>query len=67
MTKKIVSGLQLTLLLGAMALTVGSLVATRANASDAANVSFCPAGPVGDCGVNETTGQYYDWPDSQAN
>jgi hypothetical protein len=67
MTKKIVTGLQLTLLLGAMALTVGSLVATRANASAASAASFCPAGPVGDCGVNETTGQYYDWPDGNLN
>jgi hypothetical protein len=68
MTKRIVTGLQLTLLLGAMALTVGSLVATRANASAAATaVSFCPAGSLGDCGVNETTGQYYDWPASDLN
>ena len=68
MTKKIVTGLQLTLLLSAMALTVGSLVATRANASAAAPVAFfCPAGSLGDCGVNETTGQYYDKPAGDVN
>ena len=70
MTKKIVSGLQLTLLLGAMALTAGSLVATRANAVSAAVPAaafFCPAGTVGDCGVNETTGQYYDKPSGDVN
>jgi hypothetical protein len=67
MTKKIVSGLQLTLLFGAMVLTIGSLVATRANASAAPAAFFCPAGSVGDCGVNETTGQYYDKPSGDIN
>jgi len=67
MTKKIVSGLQLTLLLSGMALTIGSLVATRANASNASLALFCPAGSKGDCGVNETTGQYYDKPAGDIN